>query len=93
MFKKLEDVSKPTLLSKTAIKDLRTQATEISPIFDSIADNIIPKKASLTSYRLRSEVGVDIITTDSEVLFFTKEGHLLPHLKLVHKYPDMLPRM
>jgi hypothetical protein len=47
MFKKLEDLSKPTLLSKTAAKDIRAQAIKTFPLFEDVADDILPKKGSL----------------------------------------------
>ena len=45
------------------------------------------------SFRLRSEHRVDIITSENDVLFFNKEDFLVPHLRLLHRYPELLPRM
>lgn len=42
--------------------------------------------------RLRSEYKVDLIQVEREVLFFSKEKYIVPHLKLLHRYPDMLPK-
>lgn len=45
MFKKIEDLSKPTLLSKTGIKELRTALLTEYPFFEQIIDEILHKKA------------------------------------------------
>jgi PUA domain protein len=93
MFKKIEDLSKPLLLNKSATKDIRQHAIESFPSFELIADDVLPKKGQLVSYRLRSEHKTDIVTLDNDVLFFNKEQLIVPHLRLVHQYPDLLPRM
>jgi PUA domain protein len=64
MFKKIEDLSKPTLLSKSAIKDLRSGAIELFPAFEALNEDIMPKKVNLSSCRLRSEYKMDIIGTE-----------------------------
>lgn len=61
MFKKLDDLSKPTLLSKTGVRDLKKAFTENFPFFANIEDEVMPRKAAINSYRLRSEYKVDII--------------------------------
>ena len=47
MFRKIEDLSKPTLLNKSAVKEIRTQASSNYPYFELIADDVLPKKGQL----------------------------------------------
>lgn len=42
---------------------------------------------------MRNEYKLDLIAVDREILFFSKENMVYPHLRLLHKYPDILPRM
>ena len=61
MFKKIDDLSKPTLLSKTGIKDLKNALTNQYPLMTRLADEIFEKKAVVTSYKIKSEYKTDII--------------------------------
>ncbi|CAD8091511.1 unnamed protein product [Paramecium primaurelia] len=90
MFKKLEDLSKPTLLSKTGVKELKQSFNEQYPFFKEVEDEIFPKKSNIQSFKLRSEYKVEIVQVDKDYICFTKEDLVVPHLKLVHKFPDLI---
>ncbi|KAG5930962.1 hypothetical protein E4U53_002034 [Claviceps sorghi] len=54
-------------------------------------DEILPKKASLSSMKLPDRNTLYVL--DSEPLFYQQDtsGPLIPHLKLVHRFPQGFP--
>ncbi|KAE8152301.1 GTP-binding protein YchF [Aspergillus avenaceus] len=69
---------------------LRQRFLEAYPGFDRYIDEILPKKAQLDAVKLPEKS--TLYTIDSTPLFYQpQDGPPIPHLKLIHAYPDALP--
>ncbi|KAL1977010.1 hypothetical protein VTN31DRAFT_3292 [Thermomyces dupontii] len=62
------------------------------PGFEPYIDEILPKKAQLESVKL-ADRGATLYVIDSKPLFYQNGDTLIPHLRLVHMFPDALPRL
>ncbi|EPE06230.1 translation machinery-associated protein 20 [Ophiostoma piceae UAMH 11346] len=94
MFKK-EITSAPRQKLKSSVqRSLRQSLLTTYPLLTPFADEILPKKASLLSIKLPDRAVLYVL--DAEPLFFEsgKPGSdipLLPHLRLVHRFPQAFP--
>ncbi|KAL4813685.1 P-loop containing nucleoside triphosphate hydrolase protein [Aspergillus spinulosporus] len=69
---------------------LRQKLVEAHPRCEPYIDEILPKKAQLDAVKLPDRV--TLYTIDSSPLFYQPlDGPPIPHLKLLHQFPDMLP--
>ena len=84
---KLENISKSGLKASQE-KNFRKQLLEDIPKIEDVIDKIWPKKANL----LMGKKIFNIYFINDEPCFIQpKEGPILPYLKLLHKYPFLLP--
>ena len=85
---KIENVSKQTLKSSQE-KAFRKQLIESIPKLEDIIDQIWTKKTDISSGKLEN---FKVYFLNNEPCFLqAKEGPIIPHLKLLHKYPFLLP--
>ena len=75
-------------------RSLRQSLLASYPLLAPYADEVLPKKASLLSIKLPERAVLYVL--DTEPLFFEsgKPGSdipLLPHLRLVHRFPQAFP--
>ena len=85
---KIENVSKQTLKSSQE-KAFKKQLIESIPKIEDIIDQILGKKAEIQTGKLEK---FKIYFINNEPCFLqAKEGPIIPHLKLIHKYPHLLP--
>ena len=85
---KIENVSKQTLKSSQE-KALRKQLIESIPKLEEIIDQIWTKKTEISTGKLEN---FKVFFLNNEPCFLqAKEGPIIPHLKLLHKYPFLLP--
>ncbi|KAH8693247.1 P-loop containing nucleoside triphosphate hydrolase protein [Talaromyces proteolyticus] len=69
---------------------LRSKFIETYPGFEPYIDEILPKKASLQAVKLPDRNTLYAI--DTTPLFYQPfDGPPIPHLKLVHSFPDAIP--
>lgn len=62
------------------------------PRVENVIDDILPKKAQL--YLAKCADGISCVCIDGEALFFQhRDGPWIPTLRLLHKYPTLMPRM
>ena len=55
-------------------------------------NDILPKKVALKVVKCHDHI--ELISTDTEPLFFKKrDGPYYPTLRLLHMYPNMLPKV
>ncbi|SPO04086.1 probable translation machinery-associated protein 20 [Cephalotrichum gorgonifer] len=90
MFKK--DISPgPKAKVKSSVqRALRQSLTTTYPLLAPHIDVVLPKKADLSMAKLPDRVALYIL--DSQPLFFQHDnGPLLPHLRLVHRFPHAFP--
>ena len=85
---KLENVSKQSLKSSQE-KSFRKQLLESIPKIEQIIDQIWTKKTEIQTGKVEN---FRIYFIGDEPCFLQgKEGPIIPHLKLLHKYPFLLP--
>ncbi|KAL3491215.1 P-loop containing nucleoside triphosphate hydrolase protein [Aspergillus germanicus] len=69
---------------------LRQKLIESHPLCEPYIDEILPKKAQLDAVKLPEKI--TLYTIDSTPLFYQpQDGPPIPHLKLLHAFPNMLP--
>ncbi|THD22217.1 Translation machinery-associated protein 20 [Fasciola hepatica] len=96
MFKKFdekEDVSSVTNAKNSRAKAIRKRVCEDYGFDVEIMDQIIPKKDTLKLVKCHEHIEL-FADGQGDVLFFCqREGPFIPSLKLLHKYPFMLPHL
>ncbi|CEJ82281.1 Putative Translation machinery-associated protein 20 [[Torrubiella] hemipterigena] len=92
MFKKEISPSPKQKLKSSAQRGLRQSLLTTYPLLNPYIEEVMPKKASLSSMKLPDRNTLYII--DSTPLFYQQDdvaGTLIPHLKLVHRFPQAFP--
>ncbi|KAL7644979.1 UNVERIFIED_CONTAM: hypothetical protein RMT77_004796 [Armadillidium vulgare] len=96
MFKKFDEkdsISGVQQLKSSVQKSIRNKITESFPPIQDFVDKILPKKDPFKIVKCHDHVEL-IVKSDGEILFFRhREGPWMPSLKLLHKYPFLLPWM
>lgn len=89
----VKDVTQLAATKASDQKKIRQQLRDEYPHMEPYWEDIIPKKSDIML--VRCSEGVDLLTTVAkppEVLFFScRGGPYLPHLRLLHKFPWILP--
>ena len=71
-------------------RNLRQSLLQTYPLLTPFIDEILPKKSSLSSMKLPDRCTLYVL--DTVPLFFQEDtGTLIPHLKLVHRFPQGFP--
>ena len=96
MFKaKFEDVnmnSQP--LKATAAKGLRAKALETFPKMEPYIDEFWKNKAKVHMLKLKGDNTIHWVKIEETVCFIEfRDKGLIPMLRLLHKYPDMMDHM
>ncbi|KAL0481580.1 hypothetical protein AKO1_012495 [Acrasis kona] len=95
MFRKFtqeENVSSSTLLKSSAQKAVRKQILEQYPMIEPFMEDIIPKASAINIAKCHNQI--NFVVADEQPHFFTiHDGPYFPILRLLHKYPHMLPKM
>ena len=96
MFKKFdekESVQNVNNIKSSVQKGIRNKLLEQMPHLENYLDQIMPKKDPMKMAKCQEHVEI-IIGKDGEILFFRqRDGPFFPTLKLLHKYPFILPPM
>ncbi|EAN79670.1 cytoplasmic translation machinery associated protein, putative [Trypanosoma equiperdum] len=96
LFKKftLQNVAQIANISNKEQSQIRGELTEQYPLLADFWEDIMPKKADIMLVRCHDQVHcVTLVSSQPEVLFFRHHNSpYIPHLKLLHKYPFILPR-
>jgi len=99
MFKKFSpstDIASQTRLKSSVQRSIRTALATQFPLLGEndgvLLEQIWPKKEALVHVKCREHVSV--YTLNGEPLFFQHfDGPYYPTLRLLHKYPDLLPHV
>ncbi|KAF9294173.1 hypothetical protein BGZ74_011393 [Mortierella antarctica] len=96
MFKKFsmkEDVTGHTQVKSSVQRAIRAKILDqYKEGIEGIIDDVMPKKSPLILMKCHDHI--NLIVMNNEVLFFNHfDGPYFPTLKLIHKYPNMLPRL
>ncbi|KAL4930150.1 translation machinery-associated protein 20 [Aspergillus undulatus] len=90
MFKKDIPPSNRSKVKSSVQRALRQKLVEAHPLCEPYIDEILPKKAQLDAVKLPDRV--TLYTIESTPLFYQPlDGPPIPHLKLLHQFPSMLP--
>ncbi|XP_024081533.1 malignant T-cell-amplified sequence 1 homolog [Cimex lectularius] len=94
MFKKFdekESISCTQQLKSSVQKGIRNKLLELYPPLEEYVDQILPKKDTFRLLKCHDHIEI-IVNTAGELLFFRhREGQWIPTLRLLHKYPFILP--
>ncbi len=95
MFKKFtpaDDISSTNKVKNSVVRSIISQIVETYPTLEEAIDEILPKNSLLIGKALDN---VQVLLVEDEILFFQNKdiGPWFPTLRLVHKYPDIMPRM
>ncbi|XP_042098010.1 malignant T-cell-amplified sequence 1 isoform X2 [Ovis aries] len=89
-FDEKENVSNCIQLKTSVIKGIKNQLIEQFPGIEPWLNQIMPKKDPVKIVRCHEHI--EILTVNGELLFFRqREGPFYPTLRLLHKYPFILP--
>jgi len=95
MFKKFtvgENVSGHSQAKTSVQRNIRRSLLESLPALECHLDDLIPKKAPIFVAKCSNHI--NLIVINKEVLFYQIRDQLyLPTIRLVHKYPDILPKV
>ncbi|KAJ9136800.1 Translation machinery-associated protein 20 [Coniochaeta hoffmannii] len=94
MFKKDLTPSPKQKLKSSIQRQLRNSLLAGYPLLAPYIDEVLPKKASLCQVKLPDRASLYVLDTPgSPPLFYQHENGapLLPHLKLVHRFPRAFP--
>ncbi|KAI9193664.1 PUA-like domain-containing protein [Polychytrium aggregatum] len=87
-----DGVSGQTLVKSSVARGIRSKILEQYPALNPHIEEILPKKAQITL--LKGEEHLNIVSHNGEMLFFNHyDGSYYPNLHLLHKYPDILPKV
>lgn len=101
MFRRFDpgtDVSTSTQVKASVQRGIKSSIAESHPNIDEeILDQLIPKKISLIQYKVGPHLMLfcrppseDVGNKENEPIFFqSRDGPLLPTIKLVHQYPSV----
>jgi len=92
MFKKDISAGSKSKVKSSVQRGIRSKVVEEYPLLEPFIDEIIPKKGQLDHIKLPDRCS--LYALGSVPLFFQHmDDALLPHLTLVHKYPQCFPRV
>ncbi|KAI1105196.1 translation machinery-associated protein [Jackrogersella minutella] len=90
MFKKEINSAPKSKLKSSVQRSLRQSLLTTYPLLNPYIDEILPKKGSLEAMKLPDRCTLYVL--ESQPLFFQHDtSTLLPHLRLVHRFPAAFP--
>lgn len=94
MFKKFtveEHVSSTSQLKNSVQRGICSSIVAQYPALSECIDQLLPKKGMSVA---KANDNIQLILVNNEVMFFNQDGGpFMPTLRLLHKYPTMMPRM
>ncbi|KAL3878375.1 hypothetical protein ACJMK2_030764 [Sinanodonta woodiana] len=96
MFKKFEDkemVSNVNNAKSSVQRGIRHAVLEQFPHIDDYIEQILPKKDNLKIVKCHEHIEILANSNGEAVFFRQRDGPYYPALKLIHKYPFILPHM
>mmetsp|Transcript_49490 Transcript_49490/g.124439 ORF Transcript_49490/g.124439 Transcript_49490/m.124439 type:complete len:182 (-) Transcript_49490:39-584(-) len=92
MFKKftIGDLTANTRVKSSIARGIRSKIEDQFPTLEPVLDEIMPKKAPM--FIAKCHPHVSMIVVEGKVKFFQiRDGPFMPTLKILHRYPDILP--
>jgi|TARA_B100001142_G_scaffold300020_2_gene324425 predicted RNA-binding protein (TIGR00451 family) len=97
MFRKFtpgDNVSALQQIKSSVQRGIRTSIAEQFPQLEEedVLDELIPKKCTMNI--AKTDAKVNVVLVDGVPLFFQlRDGPFFPTLRLLHKYPDCMPKL
>jgi len=96
MFKKFDskdDIANSTVAKSSVVRSMRAKIVDQYEHIEDYMDQILPKKDPLKIVKCHEHIEL-YCNPAGEILFFKqRDGPYMPSLKLLHKYPFILPHM
>lgn len=87
-----ESISSQNQVKSSVQRSIRASILTQYPLLETVIDDILPKKENIVLSKCSGHL--QFIVLDSVPLFFQqRDGPWLPTLRLLHKYPGMMPTM
>eukprot|EP01062_Namystynia_karyoxenos_P039116 TRINITY_DN2844_c3_g1_i1.p1 TRINITY_DN2844_c3_g1~~TRINITY_DN2844_c3_g1_i1.p1 ORF type:complete len:211 (+),score=74.88 TRINITY_DN2844_c3_g1_i1:86-634(+) len=87
-----DQISSMSQTKSSEQRKIRQRILEQFPALQPYGDDILPPKETITAVKCQNHVS--LIVVKKEILFFQeRDGPYYPHLRVLHKYPDILPVM
>lgn len=94
MFKKFsseESISSIAQVKNSVQRAIINQIVESYPLLEEGIESLVPKKGMVVG---KAAEGVQLLIVNNEILFYCeRDGPWYPTLRLLHRYPAMMPRM
>ncbi|CAO3649914.1 PUA domain-containing protein [Cunninghamella echinulata] len=95
MFKKFsfqENIAGQSQLKSSVQRAIRSKLQDQYPMLEPIMDELLPKKTPIVL--IKGHEHISFLSINGEILFFQHfDGPYFPTLILLHKYPDILPKL
>ncbi|KAK6463516.1 PUA-like domain-containing protein [Scheffersomyces coipomensis] len=93
MFKRFtkEEIHSRSNIKSSAQRGLKSRFIDQFPDVEEVVELIIPKKSQIIL--IKCEEKIQLYSMNEEVVFFQSFDDLIPHLKVVHKFPQSFPRV
>ncbi|XP_952736.1 LOW QUALITY PROTEIN: cell cycle regulator protein, putative [Theileria annulata] len=87
-----DDIISQNLIKTSVQRNIKLNIVKDYPLLKDTIDVIFPKKIQL--YLAKCQEHVNLLMVGGEIMFIQhRDGPWIPSLRLVHKYPDILPKM
>ncbi|OAA54657.1 hypothetical protein ISF_08258 [Cordyceps fumosorosea ARSEF 2679] len=92
MFKKDLQAAPKQKLKSSVQRSLRQSLLTTYPLLTPYIDEVMPKKASLSSVKLPDRNTLYVVGDAATPVFYQQDsGDILPHLRLLHRFPRAFP--
>ncbi len=78
-------------LKSSVQRSLRQALLTTYPLLQPHIDEVLPKKASLSSIKLPDRNTLYVVDATTPLFYQQDSGDILPHLRLVHRFPQSFP--
>eukprot|EP00922_Rhytidocystis_sp_ex-Travisia-forbesii_P006299 GHVS01009131.1.p1 GENE.GHVS01009131.1~~GHVS01009131.1.p1 ORF type:complete len:182 (-),score=11.48 GHVS01009131.1:460-1005(-) len=88
-----DEVSSQNQMKSSFQRSMRAKVLDQFPRLEPIICDLLPKKTQLTAAKCANHITVVLSETKEPLFFQYRDGPWVPTLRIVHKYPSMLPKM
>jgi len=95
MFKTpVEAFTNATRVKSSVSKKVMEQIVTRYPLLEPHIEEIFPQGAKMHMAKIKGVSHIQVIYLDNEILFIQlRDKKVVPHLRLLHKYPDIMTKM
>merc|ERR1719159_724862 len=88
----LDDVVGQNQVKSSVQRGIRNSILETYPRLEPVMDELWPAKAKMVIAKCKDHIQM-VVVEGVPIFFQSRDGPWLPHLKTLHKYPSMMPKM